>query len=262
MAFAISGGFALLVWLTIVILNERYGLLRCDRFPNAAAKWFAYFWLGTLLLALAVMVTGSALTPATAKMLEGTPFYALFVIHAVLVVFMFGWWLASGRPPLREFLNIRYERPAEVVAIGTAVGVGGWVVTIVTALLIALLLRGIGAIDAAPEPPAMIGWMANLALWKKALIILSAMTVEEAFFRSFLQKRIGLIASTILFSLAHFTYGNPLLLIGVTVVSLIIGITFYRTRNVIPGVIAHGVFDAIQLFVIVPFAVRMMGAGA
>src|SRR5688572_25217326 len=176
MAFAISGGFALLVWLTIVILNERYGLLSCDRFPNPLMKWIAYFWLGTLLLALALMVTGSALTPATAKMLEGTPFYALFVIHVVLVVFLFGWWLASGRPPLREFLNIRYERPAEVIAIGTAVGVGGWVVTIVTALLIALLLRGIGAIDAAPEPPAMIGWMANLALWKKALIILSAMT--------------------------------------------------------------------------------------
>jgi membrane protease YdiL (CAAX protease family) len=87
------------------------------------------------------------------------------------------------------------------------------------------------------------------------------MTVEEAFFRSFLQKRIGLIASTILFALAHFTYGNPLLLIGVTVISLVIGITFHRTKNVLPGVIAHGVFDAIQLFVIVPFAVKMMGIG-
>ncbi|HEY0158482.1 MAG TPA: type II CAAX endopeptidase family protein [Thermoanaerobaculia bacterium] len=262
MAFAFSTGFALLVWLTIVVLNERYALLRCDHFPSTAAKWLAYFWLGGLLLGLALMVTASALTPTTPEMMEGTPFYALFVIHAVLMVFLCGWWLLSGRPPLREFLNIRHERPAEVAAIGMAVGVGGWVVTILSALLIALLLQGIGAIEGAPEPPAMIGWMANLALWKKALIILSAMTVEEFFFRSFLQKRIGLVASTILFSLAHFTYGNPLLLIGITVVSLIIGITFYRTRNVIPGIIAHGVFDAIQLFVIVPFAVKMMSAGA
>ena len=53
-----------------------------------------------------------------------------------------------------------------------------------------------------------------------------------------------------------------LVLIGVTVVSLVIGIAFFRTRNVLPGVIAHGVFDAIQLFVIVPFAVRMMGIDA
>jgi len=28
----------------------------------------------------------------------------------------------------------------------------------------------------------------------------------------------------------------------------------------VPGVIAHGVFDAIQLFVIVPIAVRAVGA--
>jgi membrane protease YdiL (CAAX protease family) len=85
------------------------------------------------------------------------------------------------------------------------------------------------------------------------------MTVEEFFFRSFLQKRIGLVASTILFALAHFSYGNPLMLIGVTVISTVIGIAFYRTRNVLPGIIAHGVFDAIQLFVIVPLAVKMMG---
>jgi membrane protease YdiL (CAAX protease family) len=259
MTYAISGGFVLLIWLAIVVLNERANLLSCDHFPNAFAKWFAYLWLGLFMVGLALMVTNAALNPTTPKQLAGAPFYGLFVLHAVLVVFLIGWWAASGRPPVKEFLNIRHERPVEVIAIGTAVGVGGWIVTLTAALVVALALRGIGAIDAPPEPPAMIGWMANLALWKKALIVLSAMTVEEAFFRSFLQKRIGLIASTILFALAHFTYANPLLLIGITVVSLVIGITFYRTRNVIPGVIAHGVFDAIQLFVIVPFAVKMMG---
>ncbi len=259
MPYALSGGFVLLVWLAIVFLNERYNLLSCDRFPNAIAKWFAYLWLGFFMVALALLVTGSALTPANSRDLENTPFYSLFGLHAVLVVFLIGWWAASGTPSMREFLNIRHERPAEVLAIGTAVGVGGWIVTLTTAMLVALLLRGLGTIDTPAQPPAMISWMANLPLWKKALIVLSAMTVEEAFFRSFLQKRVGLVASTILFALAHFTYGNPLMLIGITVVSIIIGITFYRTKNVLPGVIAHGVFDAIQLFVIVPIAVRMLG---
>ncbi|HYK01739.1 MAG TPA: type II CAAX endopeptidase family protein [Thermoanaerobaculia bacterium] len=259
MIYAVSGGFVFLIWLAIVVLNERVNLLSCDRFPSTFAKWFAYLWLGLFMVGLALMVTNSALTPATPKQLSSTPFYGLFLLHAVLVIFLIGWWAASGRPPLKEFLNIRHERPAEVLAIGTAVGVGGWMITLTAALIATLILRGVGAMDTPPEPPAMIGWMANLALWKKALIVLSAMTVEEAFFRSFLQKRVGLVASTILFALAHFTYGNPLLLIGVTVVSLVIGITFYRTKNVVPGVIAHGVFDAIQLFVIVPLAVRMMG---
>ena len=107
----------------------------------------------------------------------------------------------------------------------------------------------------------MIGWMAALPLWKKGTIVFSAMTIEEAFFRGWLQKRVGLIVSTILFSLAHSGLGQPLLLIGVAIISLIIGFTFYRTRNLIPGIIAHGIFDAIQLFVIIPVVFKMTGLG-
>jgi membrane protease YdiL (CAAX protease family) len=261
MAYAFSLALVFLVWMAIVVLNEKYNLLSCDHFPTPAAKYIAYAWLGLFFFVLAVLVTGSALTPPTAKQLSTAPFYALFTLHAILIAFLLVWWLLTGRPPLREFLNIRHERPVEVVAIGVSVGVGGWIGTILIALLVALILRASGLISEPAEPPAMIGWMAALPLWKKAVIVLSAMTVEEAFFRSFLQKRIGLLASTILFALAHFTYGNPLLLIGVTIISLIIGFAFYRTKNVIPGVIAHGVFDAIQLFVIVPIAFKMIGAG-
>jgi membrane protease YdiL (CAAX protease family) len=102
--------------------------------------------------------------------------------------------------------------------------------------------------------------MASLPLWKKILIVCSAMTVEEMFFRGWLQKRIGLVASTLLFALAHSGLGQPFLLIGVAIISLIIGFTFYRTKNLIPGVIAHGVFDAVQLFVVIPIAFKAIGA--
>jgi membrane protease YdiL (CAAX protease family) len=261
MIYAISALFGTFVWLVIVVLNERFGLLSCDRFPSPTVKWIGYVWLGIFLVGLPLLVAGSAMTPQTAKMLSETPFYSLFFMHVILVVFLLGWWAMTGRPPIREFLNVRHERPAEVVAIGVSVGVGGWIFTLLMAMLIALVLQATGVLEKAPAPPAMIGWMAALAWWKKALIVLSAMTVEEAFFRSFLQKRIGLIASTLLFALAHFTYANPLLLIGVTVISLVIGLAFYRTKNVVPGMIAHGVFDAVQLFVIVPIAVKMVNFG-
>ena len=42
---------------------------------------------------------------------------------------------------------------------------------------------------------------------------------------------------------------------------LIIGVTFYRTKNLLPGIITHGVFDAVQIFVIIPIVFRMMGMG-
>jgi membrane protease YdiL (CAAX protease family) len=142
---------------------------------------------------------------------------------------------------------------------GLAVGFGGWVFTLMVALLIGLILSAAGLIPKNPQPSPMIGYMAALPLWKKATIVLSAMTVEEAFFRGWLQKRVGLLASTTLFAIAHSGFGQPLLLVGVFVISLIIGFTFYRTKNLIPGVVAHGVFDAIQLFVIIPMLFRMLG---
>jgi membrane protease YdiL (CAAX protease family) len=260
MIYALTISFMLIVWLAIVILNERIGLLSCDRFPSPVAKYFAYAWLGFFLVLLGVLVTGSALNPARARDLARAPFYALFALHAILIVFLIGWWIATGRQSLTDFLNFQRGRNGEAVMIGIAVGVGGWIFTLGAALLVAVILRAVGLLPEDPKPSPMIGFMAALPIWKKLLIISSAMTVEEFFFRSWLQKRTGLIASTGLFALAHFTLGQPLLLIGVTVISLVIGFTFYRTKNVLPGIVAHGVFDAIQLFVIIPIAYKMIGA--
>ena len=253
--------FIAIVYVAMIALNERYRLFGCDRFPSEGAKFAAYAWLGLLMFGLAILIIGSAMHVPTASELAKIPFYSLFLLHAVLIVFLAGWWLLTGRPPLREFLNLRRGDGGEMVMIGLAVGVGGWIFTIIAAVLIVLILNAAGVMPKPQQPPPMIAWMAALPLWKKGLVVLSAMTVEEAFFRGFLQKRIGLIASTILFALAHSGFGQPLLLVGVAVISLIIGFTFYRTKNLLPGVIAHGVFDSVQLFVIIPIVFRMMGLG-
>jgi len=228
---------------------------------SATSKWIAYVWLGVFLFLLTCLIVGSSLKPPSARDLSRVPFYSLFTLHAILLVFLVGWWFLTRRPPIREYLNIPRERTGEAIMTGFAVGVGGWIFTISIALVIGLLLAASGLIPKNPQPSPMIGWMAALPLWKKATIVCSAMTIEEAFFRGWLQKRIGLIASTTLFALAHSGLGQPLLLIGVAVISLVIGFTFYRTKNLIPGVIAHGIFDAVQLFVIIPVVFRMTGLG-
>ncbi|HEV7765620.1 MAG TPA: hypothetical protein VGQ76_11510, partial [Thermoanaerobaculia bacterium] len=69
MIYAISAISVTLVWLAIVVLNERYRLLSCDRFPSKHAKRFAYAWLWLFLVGLALLVTANALAPATAKQL-------------------------------------------------------------------------------------------------------------------------------------------------------------------------------------------------
>ena len=257
-AYASAAILMTIVWMTMIYLNETRGLLACDHFATTTAKLLGYFWLGLFLLLLGIAVASAANNPARASDLAHTPFYALFSLHAILIVFLAGWWLLTNRPSFHEFFQIQRGRSGEAVLMGLAIGIAGWIFTLLVAFIVASLLNAAGLIKD-PTPSPVIGFMAGMATWKKALLVLSAMTVEEAFFRSWMQKRIGLIASTTLFALAHFTLGQPLLLIGVFVISLVIGFTFYRTKNVLPGVIAHGVFDAVQLFVIIPIAFKMTG---
>lgn len=253
--------FIAVVYAAMIFLNERYHLFATDHFRSVTAKVIAYVWLGLLLFGLTVEITASSMHVPTKSELARVPFWQLFLLHAILVVFLIGWWLLTDRPPIGRFLNIRGGNSGEMLLTGFAVGVGGWLFTIAIALMIGAILAASGLMPTKPTVSPMIGWMAAMPLWKKATIVLSAMTIEEAFFRGWLQKRIGLIASTILFALAHSGLGQPLLLIGVTVISLVIGFTFYRTKNLLPGIIAHGVFDGVQLFVIIPIVFKMAGLG-
>ncbi len=103
-------------------------------------------------------------------------------------------------------------------------------------------------------------WMAQLPVAYKLTVIAAAMTIEEVFFRAFLQRRLGLWLSSLLFAIAHFSYGLPYLVVAVLTISLIIGTLFRRTGNLVPCIIAHGVFDAIQLLIILPIAVQLSGS--
>lgn len=246
------------VYVVLLVLNERMNLFG-DHFSSTLLKVVAYIWLGVFLAVITIAVVSSSLVQPTAKELARMPFYTVFSLHAILIIFLAGWWFLTGRPPLSRFLNFRFDGNALLT--GLAVGVGGWLFTIVLALSIALVLQASGILPKEVQPPVMVGWIAALPVWKKCLLVFSAMTVEEAFFRGWLQKRIGLVASTLCFALAHAGYGQPFLLIGVALISVVIGFTFYRTKNIIPGVIAHGVFDAVQLFVIIPIAFKAAGLG-
>ena len=252
---------ATVIYLIFLFVVERFNLFSIDRFPSRMAKIIAYVWLGGFFVLITALVTQSSSAPVQKKDLLDIPFWSLFSMHMILVIFLLGWWLLTRRPPIQQFLNLQKENRFRAVMTGIAIGVGGWAITIALAMAFAVILQQMDLMPDDMQPSPMIPWMANLALWQKAVIILSAMTVEEAFFRGWLQKRVGLIVSTVAFVIAHAGYGQPLMLIGITVVSLVIGITFYRTKDLIPCIVAHGVFDAIQLIILVPLAVKFGGLG-
>lgn len=245
----------------IIILNERSGLLSQDRFPTRGYRFAAYTLLVGMFVFVTALVTMASRTPATADDLASMPFWSLFTMHGILFGFLVCWWLMAGRPNLLSFFNIKKEDAGVETLAGVAIGVGGWVLTVTVAMTIGLLVQAFGNMDEPLNPPAAIPWMASLPWFKKVLIVFSAMTFEELFFRGWLQKRVGLLASTAAFVIAHAGFGEPLMFVGITVVSLVIGYVFYRTKSLLPCIIAHGVFDAIQLFIVIPVALQLMPKG-
>ncbi|MGK2859907.1 MAG: lysostaphin resistance A-like protein [Thermoanaerobaculia bacterium] len=257
----IAIGVALSASGAIIGLNEAKGLLSQDRFPSKGYRYAAYTLLVGLFVFVTALVTMASRKPATAADLAAMPFWSLFMMHAILVVFLVCWWLVAGRPNLLTFFNIKRENVGADALSGVAIGVGGWVLTVSVAMVIGLLVQAFGNMDEPLHPPAAIPWMASLPWFKKLLIVFSAMTFEELFFRGWLQKRVGLLASTAAFVIAHAGFGEPLMFVGITVVSLVIGYVFYRTKSLLPCIIAHGVFDAIQLFIVIPVALQLMPKG-
>src|SRR4051794_15814851 len=130
-----------LVWLAIVIANERFGILRCDDFPNAAAKWFAYVWLGAFLVVIGSATAYTAAHPPTAQQLSHMSFAGFFLLHLLLVVFLLGWWLATRLPSPRAFLNIPREGNGEAVMAGVPHRLGGGEVALVFELPFARVLK-------------------------------------------------------------------------------------------------------------------------
>ena len=246
---------AALACLALLSATGYLGFLR-DEFPERRRRWLATAFLLGILTAC---VFFPAVSPDQAANLEPETiwFPALFLGHALITVFLLVWWMLRGDISLSRFLHLDPLLPSDV-NVGLFLGSMGWVATMVAAASVAGLLSTRDLAPEGPDVPQFMFWIAQLPLGKKLIIIAVAMTMEEAFFRGFLQSRIGLIPSSLLFVLSHASYGLPLMLVAVLVISLVIGWSFRQTGRLLPCIIAHGVFDGIQLLLIMPWAARML----
>lgn len=185
------------------------------------------------------------------------PFGALFLGHGLLVAFLAFWWLLVGRPRLRDFLHIGTDDPRDAFRLGAAAGAAGWAVTMTTMAIVGTIAITLepGSLPKDDEIPATVGVIVGLAWYQRLALVLSAGIVEEAFFRSFLQSRCGLMLSSLLFATSHLSYGLPLMVVGVFAVSVVFGLVFRARGDVLPCMVAHSAFDAIQLFLILPAVV-------
>lgn len=252
----LPGAVALLLSLGFTAFLRLRGTAPYEReFPTRTRRTIA-FVLWVVVLAFAVFLPVSSTAPQSPLSLEVEAFPLLFSGHAVLSLFLLCWWRLSSPIGLSRFLHLEWT-PGLLsgrLMLGLLGGVAGWGITILATSVVAS--AWFSATQSAPrmDVPEVILWMAELPATQKAAIVVVAMTVEEAFFRAFLQPRLGLLLSSMCFAASHFSYGLPFLVVGVFVVSLFLGWLFQRSQHLLPSIVAHGLFDAVQLFIVLPWA--------
>ncbi len=229
-----------------------------DEFGRRWRQTVAAFLL-IAILAVAVFFPVTSFGEAEDIDVELLWFPSLFLGHFLLAGFLLAWWWLRRDARFGAFLHLSPSHFLDKVRHGLRIGCAGWVVTVMVTSLAAGATAATGKISAPSEAPPIIVWLVELPLVYRLIIVVVAMTVEEAFFRGFLQPRFGLVVSSIMFALSHFSYGLPFMIVGVFTISLVIGRTFQRSGDLLPCIVAHGVFDAVQLLVVLPWAVRIWG---
>lgn len=166
---------------------------------------------------------------------------------------------ARLRPADRlAFLRLRAAAPGLEIALGLAAGLGIWAAALALGGLVVWGLTEAGGGDLVPaQAPRLIVFVAGQPAWLRLAVSLSAGAVEELFFRGFLQPRLGIGFTTLLFVLAHAAYGSPVMLVSVAFLSLVYGALARWRGNVWAAAAAHALFDAVQLLVVLPMALEL-----
>ena len=70
---------------------------------------------------------------------------------------------------------------------------------------------------------------------------------EELLFRGYLQKRIGILLSSIIFAFLHYGYGSYSEILAAFAVSIVLGLNVRDKKSIYPAILAHALWNLLSI---------------
>jgi membrane protease YdiL (CAAX protease family) len=230
-------------------------LLSDDRYrgPSVVLLFFLALAFGNFLTILALVVGGSGLTDLSDPA----------VLIGLLLVTPVAFGLVTGAcvlaPKALPGWDLIGDKPALRLLQGVAIGLAAWIAA--TALEVALSALYEAVTGSPPEGGQVVVDLADTLPAAVAFLLVAGVVpaVEELFFRGVAVTawvrergpRFALIASTLLFTVAHLGSTNLLAIPAIGALGLLLGAVFLRWRSLPLNFGLHGAFNAVSVALLV-----------
>jgi membrane protease YdiL (CAAX protease family) len=186
----------------------------------------------------------------------GKPPAVAFVLSSFIYLLLFGFQHISTLYLHMSFISFSLyflwpQRKALIAGCGSmpkrlGYGVAIFALMLFASLLVNIILYFAGVSDQAQIVDVVSGLPLYLLIMAFTLGPLS----EELLFRAFLVPRIGVLASTLLFTFTHVAYGSAAELAGAFALGIVLAVAYIRLKDPLPCIVAHVLFNLLSVMLI------------
>lgn len=169
-----------------------------------------------------------------------TYFYQIFVQTGFLSAALFFIWKGSIKDSLKG-VGIPGSLKTNFIWL-----ILGGILIFVTYFLVVGILYLLGLHDAYKVYEII----STVPAWILVLAVFVAPITEELFFRATLVPRIGIVFSSLLFGLFHFSYDSVSEIIGAVVIGLVLAFVYKKSNSVVAPIILHFIFNLVSVIAV------------
>jgi membrane protease YdiL (CAAX protease family) len=178
----------------------------------------------------------------------------LTLILVLLIFFPIIWYAVVNRLRLKEIFN-RLKLKLEGIDVAFLWGIFSAIIMFIVVFIIGLVLVFLGQNT---EELSNVSDLEQLFSFPSLLLLVAIQPIaEEIFFRGFLLEKfeslagapMAILTTSILFGLAHMSYGKIYPVVLPIVFGIILGYVVIKTKNLYSAILAHVIFNVIVIVI-------------